>query len=265
MSPGEKHPQFPNAPQAGLMLVSLFLGEVFFSALLLEANGTLGLSTAALGALGILLANGLLLTGVLQLKGLSHRALIHPSGASPAAVFWMLLGPLLLITPALVLAVGWVNQLLQWWLPLSAWEASAFEQMAETSIAMLTAVCVLAPVLEEMLFRGVVLRAFLQLYPRGLAIGGSALIFGFAHMNVYQFVVGAVVGTVNGWLYERTRSLLPCITLHAAFNGLVTVLGLLDAESLDAASTLAGTGAALAAGLLGAWWLRRLLGGRTEA
>jgi membrane protease YdiL (CAAX protease family) len=263
--PGEKHPQFPNAPQAGLMLVSLFLGEVFFYALLRELNGLLGLSPEALGVLATLLANGLLLTGVMQLKGLSHRALLHPSAASPGAVFGLLLVPVLLITPVLVLAVGWVNQWLQWWLPLSDWEALAFERMAEPSIVMLTAVCVLAPVLEEMLFRGVILRAFLQLYPRGLAIGGSALIFGFAHMNIYQFVVGVGIGAVSGWLYERTRSLLPCITLHAAFNGLVTLLALLDTESLDTAPALAGTGAALAAGLLGAWWLRRLLGGRAEA
>lgn len=259
--PAERHPEFPSAPQAGLLLVALFLAEVFFCALLLAFNGTLALSEAALSALSTVLANGLLLSAVLQFKGLSHGALLHPSGASPVAVFGLLLVPLLLITPGLVLGTGWLIQGLQAWLPLSAWEESAFERMAESGLAMLVTVCVLAPVLEEMLFRGVVLRAFLQRHPRGLAIWGSALIFGVAHMNVYQFVVGVVLGSVSGWLYERTRSLLPCITLHAAFNGLVTVLGALDADlaELVDASALAGTGAALAAGLLGTWWLRRLL------
>jgi membrane protease YdiL (CAAX protease family) len=39
-------------------------------------------------------------------------------------------------------------------------------------------------VLEEMLFRGIVLRSFLLLYPRGAAIAGSAILFGFAHLNI---------------------------------------------------------------------------------
>jgi uncharacterized protein len=263
----ESHADFPSAPQAGLLLLALFLSEVFISAVLLALNGTLGLSSAAIGALGIVLANGLLLSAVLQLKGLSHRALLHPSRTSAAAVFWLLLPPLLLITPALVFGTSWLIQGLQWLLPLSAWEESTFERMADSGLAMLVAVCVLAPVLEEMLFRGVMLRAFLLRYPRGLAIGASALIFGFAHLNVYQFVVGVVMGSVNGWLYERTRSLLPCITLHAAFNGLVTLLSTLDADTAELAdaSAVAGMGATLSAGLLGAWWLWRLLGRRAAA
>ena len=41
-------------------------------------------------------------------------------------------------------------------------------------------------------------------------------------MNIYQFVVGLLLGTLAGWLYERARSLWPCILLHAAYNTAVT-------------------------------------------
>jgi len=125
----ERHEQFPTAPQAVLLLVTLFLLEVLVGVLLRDLNGVLGLSDAALGALDSVLANGLLLSAVLQYKGIGHRALIHPSAASPVATFALLLPPLLMLTPALVLLLGVANDWMMRLLPLSAWEAEAFDAM----------------------------------------------------------------------------------------------------------------------------------------
>lgn len=258
----EKNEHFPTAPQALLLVIALFLAEVLFGALLKDANGLLGLDTWSLAALDVVLANGLLLSLVLHHKGLSHRELIHPSSASPQATFWLLLLPILAVTPVLVLGTGVANLLLQKLLPLSAWEQDAFEHMAQGSFAAVVAGCVLAPVLEELLFRGVILRSFLRLYPRGAAITGSALLFGFAHLNIYQFIVAVVIGTLSGWLYDRTRSLLPCITLHAAFNTSVTLWGQWAGQrpaDADLQGPLLILGVALVAGALGAATLRRLL------
>ena len=69
-----------------------------------------------------------------------------------------------------------------------------------------------------MLFRGIILRSFLQQYDRRSAMLGSAVVFGFAHLNSLQFVLAFTMGLVFGWLYERTRSLWPGILLHMAFN-----------------------------------------------
>jgi membrane protease YdiL (CAAX protease family) len=68
------------------------------------------------------------------------------------------------------------------------------------------------------------LRAFLERYPRGLAISYSALYFGAAHLNIYQFFLAFLLGLLLGWLYERSRSLVPCIVLHGALNTTVVVL-----------------------------------------
>lgn len=264
----ERHQGFPTAPQAALLLVTLFLLEVLLGVLLRGLNAALGLSDAALAALDSLLANGLLLSAVLQYKGIGHRALVHPSAASPLATFALLLPPLLLLTPALVLLLGVANDWMMRLLPLSAWEAEAFDAMSATDPASLIAGCLLAPVLEEMLFRGVVLRGFLHQYPRGQAIAGSAILFGAAHLNIYQFVVAVVIGSLAGWLYERTRSLLPGITLHVAFNSLVALLGAADDSGAAAAAVADGSATAasgpvwlltMTLGLVGAWWLRRLL------
>jgi membrane protease YdiL (CAAX protease family) len=143
--------------------------------------------------------------------------------------------PVLLLVPALLLARSPRAEPADALVPPSAWEASFFSRMADGSVAAVLAVCVMAPLLEEMLFRGIVLRGFLQRYSRWQAIFMSALLFGAAHMNIYQFVVGFVMGTVLAWLYERTRSLIPCIALHAAYNTTTLLL----ADRLDDAVALA--------------------------
>jgi hypothetical protein len=103
--------------------------------------------------------------------------------------------------------------------------------MGAEGMAITLIVCVIAPVVEEMFFRGIVLRSFLHRYDRARSIWGSALLFGAAHLNVYQFFVALLVGGLSGWLYERGRSLLPCIALHVAFNTAVTTLGRSSADA----------------------------------
>jgi membrane protease YdiL (CAAX protease family) len=131
-------------------------------------------------------------------------------------------------------------------------------------LATALAVCVVAPVVEEMLFRGVVLRSFLQQYDRRQAIWGSALLFAVAHLNIYQFVVALGMGLVLGWLYERSRSLIPCIALHAAYNTGTGVLAQAMGEGRDAAVAslpISVWAAALGAAALAVLGLRRLLVG----
>src|SRR5258708_35546238 len=73
-----------------------------------------------------------------------------------------------------------------------------------------------------MLFRGIILGSFLEEYARPRAFVYSAALFGLAHMNVYQFAGGFAIGVILAWLYERSRSLWPCIFLHRAYDSLVT-------------------------------------------
>ena len=79
---------------------------------------------------------------------------------------------------------------------------------------------VVAPVLEELLFRGVVLGGLLRNQRPWVAIGQSALLFGLIHFNPAQSVSAAGLGLLLGWLYYRTRSLGLCIVLHAINNGI---------------------------------------------
>src|SRR5262249_14667853 len=146
--------------------------------------------------------------------------------------------------------------------PLSRSEAAMFERMMSGSLASVVAVCILAPALEEMLFRGIILRSFLNQYSRWKAILLSAALFGLAHMNLYQFVGGMAVGILLGWIYERSRSVYPCILLHGASNSALTALYFLadaptESDIWDASIVVWGVSFALA--FAGATLLKRFL------
>ena len=81
-------------------------------------------------------------------------------------------------------------------------------------------VCLLAPVAEELVFRGAALRTLLGWQPRRrwLMIVLSALLFAVAHLNPAQLLHPFVIGLLLGWMYERTRSVLPGIVYHWANN-----------------------------------------------
>ena len=82
------------------------------------------------------------------------------------------------------------------------------------------AAVLLAPVAEEMLFRGILYPAIKQAgWPR-LALWGTALLFAAVHMNAVTFVPLAAFALVLTALYERTNNLLAPITAHVLFNAL---------------------------------------------
>ena len=249
---------FPSAAQAALLFLALFLCEFVAALALRDANRWLGLNEMQMGVLAAVLGNGCVFAGVMHYQKLTYRALFHQSAASARATLVLVVPPVLLLVPGLMLLIVTAMNLLVRVAPLSAWEESMFSRMADGSVAATLAVCVMAPLLEEMLFRGIVLRGFLQRYSRWQAIMGSALLFGVAHMNIYQFVVGLVLGAVLGWLYERTRSLIPCIALHAAYNtGTILISDLPD--TLSFADTAMGLLAIGLATVCGALALRHLL------
>jgi CAAX protease family protein len=80
------------------------------------------------------------------------------------------------------------------------------------------AAILLAPVTEEMLFRGILYPAIKQLgYPR-LALWGISLLFGAIHMNMVSFVPLVMLALVLTGLYEWTDNLVAPIAAHVLFN-----------------------------------------------
>lgn len=218
---GEEHETFPNAVEATCLIVVLFALQFAVAAVLLSFERFADVSALDLAGLVSVGANGILFSLLLSYKKLRYRDLFHSARHSVVSTFGVLTIPIVLLVPGLVIVAGAVNSLVTRLVPMSYDEQELFaEMMANDALAILFG-CIVAPFLEEMLFRGVILRSFLRQYSRTASILGSAALFSLAHLNVYQLVTAFSVGVVAGWLYERTRSLWPCILLHAAYNAFV--------------------------------------------
>ena len=77
-----------------------------------------------------------------------------------------------------------------------------------------------APLTEELLFRGLILRGLLRHYSVRKALLASAVLFTLLHANPWQVVTPMALGLVLGWWFVRTRSLTPCLAAHALLNAM---------------------------------------------
>lgn len=82
----------------------------------------------------------------------------------------------------------------------------------------------LAPLVEEMVFRGAILRSLLRQQPVWVAVAISSLLFAVAHLNPAQMPHAFVVGLLLGWMYWRTGSILPGLAYHWTNNTVAYVL-----------------------------------------
>ncbi len=95
-----------------------------------------------------------------------------------------------------------------------------YEAMSKGVLGLLSC-AILAPISEEILFRGILLRSMLKMrWHPWVAIPISALIFSAWHGTALQTVDILPFGIIIGWVYWRTKSLLPCIVIHMVNNAL---------------------------------------------
>lgn len=103
------------------------------------------------------------------------------------------------------------------------------------------AIGIMAPLAEEVVFRGAILRTLLRVFGNRwhwVAIAISALVFGAVHGNLPQFVHATIIGMLLGWMYYRTGSIVPGIVLHWVNNSIAFVTynlmpGVQDAKLID--------------------------------
>ena len=76
----------------------------------------------------------------------------------------------------------------------------------------------LAPLVEEVVFRGAVLRVLLEKLTPWKAIVVSALLFSLVHGNPAQMPYAFIGGLLLGWMYWRTGSIIPGMVYHWVNN-----------------------------------------------
>lgn len=93
---------------------------------------------------------------------------------------------------------------------------------------------ILAPVLEETLFRGFLMVSLTRWFPTPVSVVASAAAFALAHLTPGEFPQLFVLGTALGFSYAQTRNLLTPITIHALWNsGVILFLTFLQLQGYD--------------------------------
>ena len=104
-------------------------------------------------------------------------------------------------------------------------------------------VSVFAPLFEEWLCRGMVLRGLLDRGVRPVwAILFSAVFFGAIHLNIWQMVPAMILGAIFGYVYWKTRSLKLTMLMHFTNNTFALVCSHIDAlKDMETWSDVLGT------------------------
>jgi len=142
--------------------------------------------------------------------------------------------PLLFSTLVVFFSMFVLNIFVQWF-PLEDNLGGVFSGLSRNVLGVLS-VAILAPLLEEVLFRGAIQGLLMRLFGHPWpAIIVAALIFGVYHMNPVQIVYATLLGIILGWIYYRTGSLLSVIVGHVLNNSLAVVTTLLYSTSEEEA------------------------------
>lgn len=179
----------------------------------------------------------------------------------PSAVFHpvSVLG-LILLTPAAQYLTSYLISFISLLFP--SW-LKAYQKLMESAgldekigITMFFYSVLLAPVSEELIFRGVTLRQAKKTLPFWAANIFQAVLFGAFHMNMIQGIYAFCLGLLLGYICEKSGSIYNSIFLHFLFNLFGTVLSGLLTIGTSALALAACFFVSLVLGILGIFLFR---------
>ena len=203
----------------GLIVASVFVA-VWAEASDLDFSGTPVIVALELLAYGIFSAALWLFIGV------RRRATMRAVGFRPVKV-----STILLMVPAVILVIivsGIIAQLIRSFLdevPTAEDQLAIEEAISGAELAWLfLATVVVAPIVEETFFRGILYRYLKVVRGVAFATFGSGILFALIHLIPELIPVFLFLGVAFAFVAERYDSLYPAIALHALNNG-VALLG----------------------------------------
>ena len=136
-----------------------------------------------------------------------------------------------LVIPAMIIAFAGLQYFLteinihfEKILPPPGWFMELFARLFDSDLGVwggILRIVIIAPIVEEIIFRGVIMSGFSRNYHPAWAIFFSALLFALFHLHPWQFAATFALGLILGYIRIRTGSVLACIAGHAIHNGLV--------------------------------------------
>lgn len=111
-------------------------------------------------------------------------------------------------------------------------EGLALPQSGPAAAIYVLQICVLAPVCEEFIFRGMILQN-LRRFGNGFAVVTSSLLFAMVHGDLLQMPLAFMMGVVFGVLAVELDSIWVTIGMHAAVNGLSVITDAVSRQTGD--------------------------------
>lgn len=140
---------------------------------------------------------------------------------------WATLAWTIVLAVGIIIPLTWVMELIpQSWLP-NLMEDEMKDMMSSSEGYFV--ICMLAPLMEEVVFRGAIIRALTEWFSKRwgstpvlnelskaewTAILISAVIFGIAHFNPAQIPYALLAGVLLGWVFVKTGSIVPGFLIH---------------------------------------------------
>lgn len=83
---------------------------------------------------------------------------------------------------------------------------------------------IIAPIVEEIIFRGILTKRFGKCMPSIFAAVLSAVVFGACHGDLVWMIYAGSLGIILGVIFSRFESIIPCIFLHLSFNSVSAIM-----------------------------------------
>jgi membrane protease YdiL (CAAX protease family) len=200
---------YPTLKQSFGIAGIVILGTLVFSPLLMRLSSLVGSEAAAF--LYYLLSMGIPLWIVFTLRKKSGQTEFNFKVSHPRVIPFIVIS-----TPALVFgAILPITELIP--VPESVQESLPVD-FFQTGVFNFIITVVVAPIFEELIFRGIMLDGLLKRYNAWKSILVTSLLFGLVHLNPWQFLAGLFLGLFIGWIYHETKSLAMPILIHAVAN-----------------------------------------------
>ena len=215
--------------RAALFLtIASFAGLILLGILRLTVQMN-ALSSVALGAAGTLVCFLLpALAGLLLIDG-DQSAMLPMHSLSAQHVLFLSLTGVLLVCPMSLLAE--MPNAALWLMGFALPERAVGTLDASLFLPCLLASGLLAPICEELFFRGYLMGVFAR-FGRGRAVWCTALLFALAHGVDTAFLPRVLIGALLGDALARTGSILAPMLLHGCYNIAIILINFSGASGL---------------------------------
>jgi membrane protease YdiL (CAAX protease family) len=85
-------------------------------------------------------------------------------------------------------------------------------------VSVIVAVCIIAPIVEEIIFRGILWRVSEKLISSNFAWAATSILFALAHLDLIHIIAVFPLGVLFGYLRKRTNSIVAPMLAHALHN-----------------------------------------------